>query len=76
KVKLFLGETGWSQSATCLAEGDALTKYIGQNNDVWMGLAYWSGGKWVAQSYMFMLTPSNLAAPVDKPQMKAIVQNF
>ncbi|HWT71415.1 MAG TPA: glycoside hydrolase family 5 protein [Oxalicibacterium sp.] len=76
KVKLFLGETGWAQNATCLAEGEAMTKYIGANRDVWMGLAYWSGGKWVSQSYMFMLTPSNLAAPVDKPQMKAIVENF
>ena len=76
KVKLFLGETGWANNATCLAEGDALTKYIGANRDVWMGMGYWSGGKWVAQSYMFMLTPSNLAAPVDKPQMKAIVENF
>jgi endoglucanase len=76
KVKLFLGETGWANNATCLAEGDALTKYIGANRDVWMGMGYWSGGKWVSQTYMYMLTPSNLAAPVDRPQMKAIVENF
>jgi len=75
-ARLFLGETGWAQNATCLAEGDALTKYLGTNSDVWMGMAYWSGGKWVAQSYMFMLTPANLANPVDKPQMKSIVNNF
>lgn len=76
KVKLFLGETGWAQNAICLAEGEAMTKYMGTNSDVWMGLAYWSGGKWVSQSYMYMLTPADLANPVDKPQMQAIVQNF
>jgi endoglucanase len=76
KVKLFLGETGWAQNDTCLAEGAAMAKYMGTNSDVWMGLAYWSGGKWVSQKYMFMLTPSSLTTPVDKPQMKAIVENF
>jgi endoglucanase len=76
RVHLFLGETGWAQNDVCLKEGADMLAYMTKNSDVWTGWTYWSGGKWVKQDYMFMLTPPNLAVPVDKPQMKAMSDNL
>jgi len=70
--KMFIGEMGWSQQPTCLTEGAAMVSYMTHHPSVWIGWTYWTGGRWVAQSYMYMLTPANLAKPVDKPQMKAL----
>ncbi|HTH45350.1 MAG TPA: glycoside hydrolase family 5 protein [Oxalicibacterium sp.] len=74
--KIFIGEAGWASNAQCLKEGTALMSYMSKNADVWNGWAYWSAGKWIAQSYMYMLTPANLSKPTDKPQMKALVANL
>jgi endoglucanase len=74
--KLFLGEAGWSKNATCLSEGAAMMNYTSSNADVWAGWTYWSGGSWWSQSYMYLLTPANLASPVDKPQMGALLNNL
>ena len=73
RYKLFLGEMGWSQDPVCLTEGNAMMQYTLRNADVWTGWAYWSAGKWVKQDYMYMLTPTSLTIPVDRPQMKALV---
>lgn len=74
--KLFIGEMGWANNATCLTEGTNLTNYMSKNKDVWNGWTYWSAGKWISQTYMYMLTPANLTTPTDKPQMKALAANL
>lgn len=74
--KIFIGETGWANNPVCLTEGAALVSYMSKNADVWNGWTYWSAGRWIAQSYMYMLTPADLTKPVDKPQMKALVSNL
>ena len=74
--KLFIGEMGWANNTTCLTEGTNLTNYMSKNADVWNGWTYWSAGKWISQTYMYMLTPANLTKPTDKPQMKALVANL
>lgn len=74
--KLFLAEAGWSKNATCLSEGAAMMNYTSANADVWAGWTYWSGGSWWSQAYMYLLTPANLASPVDKPQMGALLNNL
>jgi endoglucanase len=76
RYKLFLGEMGWSQDPVCLTEGNAMMQYTLHNADVWTGWAYWSAGKWVKQDYMYMLTPTSLTVPVDRPQMKALVDTL
>lgn len=76
RYKMFLGEAGWSKDPVCLTEGNAMMQYMKRNSDVWTGWAYWSGGKWVAQTYMYMLTPADLTKPVDKPQMPALVNSL
>lgn len=74
RYKLFLGEMGWANNSTCLTEGAAMVNYMTRNADVWTGWTYWSGGRWIPQSYMFMLTPSDFNT--DKPQMKALTSNL
>lgn len=74
--KLFLAEAGWSQQATCLSEGAAMMNYTSANADFWAGWTYWSGGSWWPQTYMYLLKPANLASPVDKPQMGALLNNL
>lgn len=74
--KVFIGETGWSSNSVCLTEGANLMNYMSKNDDVWNGWAYWSAGRWIAQSYMYMLTPANLSTPIDKPQMQALATNL
>jgi endoglucanase len=76
RVKLFMGEMGWSWWSTCLPEGQAMTNYMSRSADVWTGWTYWSGGPWVKADYMYMLTPTSLTAPIDRPQMKALQTNL
>lgn len=73
---LFLGEVGWSQDPSCSTEGPAIMDYTTDNADVWIGWTYWAGGPWIPQSYIFMLDPASFTDPVDKPQMKTLVQNL
>jgi endoglucanase len=76
RFKLYMGEMGWAQNDLCLKEGADMVAFMSNNADVWTGWAYWGGGKWVKQDYMYMLTPADLKAPVDKPQMKALTDNL
>lgn len=76
RYKMFLGEAGWAANQVCLTEGNAMTQYMKRNADVWTGWTYWSAGKWIPQNYMYMLTPASLLQPVDKPQMKALVDSL
>lgn len=72
RYKMFLGEAGWADNSVCLTEGNAMMQYMKRNSDVWTGWTYWAAGKWIPQTYMYMLTPPNLSLPVDKPQMQAL----
>jgi endoglucanase len=76
RVKLFMGEMGWSWWSTCLPEGQAMVNAMTRNADVWTGWTYWSGGPWVKADYMYMLTPKSLTAPIDRPQLKALQTNL
>jgi endoglucanase len=76
RVKLFMGEMGWSQDPKCLVEGAAMMQAMTRSPDVWTGWTYWSGGPWVKQDYMYMLTPSSLKQPVDRLQMKALTSSL
>lgn len=76
KVQIFLGEVGWAQNAACMAEGAAIMAYTTANADVWLGWAYWAGGPWWPETYMFRLTPLSLTAPVDQPQMSTLQNNL
>lgn len=71
--KLFLGEFGAAQDIASLTALDNMMAYVHQNADVWSGATYWSGGPWWGD-YMFSIEPSNLANPVDTPQMGILVQ--
>jgi endoglucanase len=69
--KLFLGEFGWSQDATCPPEAATFVAYMTSNADVWKGWAYWNGGSRTRYgSYMFALQPAD---GVDKPQMAILL---
>src|SRR5437899_243424 len=45
-----------------------MLEYLGDNNDVWLGWTWWSGGPWWG-NYMFNLDPTNLGQPnqTDRP---------
>lgn len=42
--KGFLGEMGGGRDPTCVAAIDDILSFIGQNDDVYVGWAYWAGG--------------------------------
>jgi aryl-phospho-beta-D-glucosidase BglC (GH1 family) len=66
--KLFLGEFGAAQDSASLTALDNMMAYMQQNADVWSDATYWGGGPWWGE-YMFSVEPSDLASPVDMPQM-------
>jgi endoglucanase len=61
-----LAETAGPDTPTCEAAiGDLLT-YLEDNDDVWIGWAWWAGGPWWSDSYQLLLDPRG---GEDQPQM-------
>jgi endoglucanase len=72
RQKGFLGEFGAAANAGCLAELRDLMLHLQANSDVWIGWTYWAGGPWWG-GYDFSIEPASLTAPVDRPQMRALL---
>ena len=68
KKRGFLGEFGWARTDEAAREGEAALAYMGENRDVWLGWAYWSGGPWWGD-YMYTSEPKD---GQDRPQMKLL----
>ncbi|MBW2529240.1 MAG: glycoside hydrolase family 5 protein [Deltaproteobacteria bacterium] len=64
----FLGEFGGARNQTCYDAIDDLVTYLEDNDDVWIGWAYWAAGPWW-QDYMFTLEPDGSQ---DRPQMDVL----
>ena len=75
-AKGFLGEIGWATNSTCMTEGNAITKYMSDNRDTWLGYAYWSAGPWWGE-YMYTLEPTGLGTGTitDRAQL-SILQRY
>lgn len=70
--KIFIGEFGWSQDASCSALSSAMMAFLTTNKDVHLGWAYWVGGSVAFYgSYMFTVQP-----PPDRPQMGILLSNL
>ena len=69
----FVGEFAFTSAPDSLAEGEALTRHIWENRDVYLGFAYWAGGPWWGD-YPFTLEPRELGKPseTDRPQMEVL----
>ena len=74
--KLFLSEFGWAVNKQCMEEGTALLRFLLEHNGTWIGATYWAGGPWWPENYMFRLTPMDLNVPIDRPQMKILLENM
>jgi endoglucanase len=72
RLRGFLGEFGWSDMPEGHREGRALLRYLYDNQDVWMGYAYWAGGPWWGE-YPYSIEPDK--AGQDRSQMK-ILEEF
>jgi endoglucanase len=70
--RLFLGEFGVGPSKDCLALLDRVMGFIDQNQDVWLGWAYWAGGEWWPDNYFTSIQPVN---GQERPQM-SVLQNY
>lgn len=64
----FLGEFGGTDTPECLAGLKAMTDYVNQNPETWIGWAYWAAGDWWG-GYPLSIQPDD---GIDKPQMAAI----
>ncbi len=68
----FIGEFGFTTAPDALAEGDALTRHIWQNRDVYLGFSYWAGGPWWGE-YPFTVEPKEANGRViDRAQMPVL----
>lgn len=68
--KGYMGEYGFATNAYCLTTSAPLyLDYMKANSDVWIGRAYWAGGEWLKQDYMYGLNPASYTAPVDHKQL-------
>lgn len=73
-VKLFVGEVGWSQDASCPPLASSFMAYLKANKDVYLGWSYWVGGSAAFYgSYMFTAQPIN---GVDQPQIGILTANL
>jgi endoglucanase len=65
----FLGEIGVGSGSTCLDALDRVLRFMSENNDVWLGWAYWAGGSWWSNSYFTNIQP---LGGKDRPQMTVL----
>lgn len=63
--KVWVGEIGTPNTATCKAAVTDFLTYVSANSDVVVGWAWWAAGPWWGE-YMLTLEPK---AGVDRPQM-------
>jgi endoglucanase len=70
--RLFLGEFGVGPSKSCLTLLDRVMRFLRQNQDVWLGWAYWAGGEWWPADYFTNIQPAD---GQEKPQM-SVLQNY
>lgn len=72
----FIGEFGFTAAADYMAEGEALTKHIYENRDVYLGFAYWAGGPWWGD-YPFSIEPRDVGKRnmIEMPQIQ-ILQRY
>lgn len=54
--KGILGEFAGGDNAVCKSAITDLLKYMGSNNDVWMGALWWGGGPWWG-NYIYAMEP-------------------
>lgn len=65
----FLGEFGAGSSQTCLDALDRTLNFMAENNDVWLGWAYWAGGAWWTDDFFMNIEPHQGR---DRPQMTVL----
>lgn len=56
-----LGEYAGGVNDVCKTAINGMLNYMGNNNDVWMGVMWWAAGPWWG-NYMFSMEPPNGAA--------------
>jgi len=61
----FLGEWAGGRNQVCYQAIQDIEQYLDNNNDVWVGWTWWSGGPWWGD-YIYALDPTGGA---DRPQM-------
>jgi endoglucanase len=69
--QLFLGEFGAPATETCFFAIDDLLKYLGENDDVWLGWAWWAAGPWWGD-YPLSIEPEG----GDHPQMDLLERHL
>jgi endoglucanase len=69
----FLGELGTGSGEVCLAALDDALSYVEDNRDVWVGWAYFSGGRGLEDEDM-TIQPGPDGA--DKPQMEVLLHHM
>jgi endoglucanase len=67
KLRAFLAEFGGSAEPACLEALDKTLQFMGENNEVWLGWAWWAGGPRWPKDFPFLLDPA--VAGTDRPQM-------
>ena len=70
--RAFLGELGVGAGRTCLDALDRVMRFMNDNNDVWLGWAYWAGGAWWPKDYFTSIQP---LGGKDRPQM-AVIEKY
>ncbi|KAJ3032916.1 hypothetical protein HK097_005033, partial [Rhizophlyctis rosea] len=65
-MKAFLGEFAASTDASCEGAIEAAGRYLNDNNDVWLGAAWWAAGPWWG-NYMYSAEP--VKGTQTQPQM-------
>ena len=70
--RVFLGEIGVGSDRTCLDALDRVARFMNENNDVWLGWAYWAGGAWWSKDYFTSIQP---LGGKDRPQM-AVLEKY
>jgi endoglucanase len=66
----FLGEFGAGENPNCLAVIDRVLRFMAENDDVWLGWAYWGAGPWWPKDYYTNLEPQDDQDP--RPQMSVL----
>lgn len=72
----FLSEFGAGAGQTCLHELETMLQHMRDNRDVWQGWTCWGAGPWWPEDYPLRLTPADLRAPQDRPQLQILQRYF
>lgn len=77
--KIWIGEIGWSQDASCPPDATTLMSYFSANQPTVMGWAYWVGGSQAFYGgYVYTVSPTGYPTGpfTDKPQTSILTNNL